>query len=62
MKIRNKKELQQMAFNYSSDIDFQEFVNLYKKYTSKPFSVLVIGTTLASDNSSRFGKNLLGKI
>ena len=51
-----------MAFNYSSDIDFQEFVNLYKKYTSKPFSVLVIGTTLASDNSSRFGKNLLGKI
>ena len=62
MKIRNKKELQQMAFNYSSYIDFQEFVNLYKKYTSKPFSVLVIGTTLASDNSSRFGKNLLGKI
>ena len=31
MKIINKKELQQIAFNHSSDIDFQDFMNLYKK-------------------------------
>ena len=31
MKILNKRELQQIAFNYSSDIDFQDFMNLYKK-------------------------------
>ena len=30
MKIPNKRELQQNAFNYSSDIDFEDFVNLYK--------------------------------
>ena len=30
MKIRNKRELQQIAFNHSSDIDFQDFMNLYK--------------------------------
>ena len=30
MKIPNKQELQQIAFNHSSDIDFQEFINLYK--------------------------------
>ena len=30
MKIPNKQELQQIAFNHSSDIDFQEFMNLYK--------------------------------
>ena len=30
MKILNKGELQQIAFNHSSDSDFQEFLNLYK--------------------------------
>ena len=31
MKIPNKRELQQIAFNHSSDIDFQDFMNLYEK-------------------------------
>ena len=31
MKIPNKRELQQIAFNHSSDIGFQDFMNLYKK-------------------------------
>ena len=30
MKFPNKQELQQIAFNHSSDIDFQDFRNLYK--------------------------------
>ena len=46
MKILNKKELQQSAFNHSSYIDFQEFMNLYEKSTAKPYSVLIINTTL----------------
>ena len=62
MNIPNKKELQQIAFNHSSDIDFQDFMNLYKKCTAKPCYFLVIDTTLASDNSSRFRKNLLERI
>ena len=57
MKIPNKRELQQIAFNHSSDNDFQDFMNLYKKCAEKLF--LVIDTTLLSDNPSRFGKNLL---
>ena len=52
MKIRNKRELQQTAFNHSPDIDFQVFMNLYKKCTEKPYSFLVIDTTVTSDNSS----------
>ena len=59
MKIPNKKELQQIAFNHLSDIAFQDFINLYKKCTAKPFSFLIISTTLASDKSSGFTKNLL---
>ena len=34
MKVPNKRELQQIAFNNSSDIDFQYFMNLYKKCTA----------------------------
>ena len=59
MKIPNKRELQQIAFNHSSDIDFQDFMDLYKKCTVKPYSFLLIDTTLASDNYSCFRKNIL---
>ena len=62
MKIPNKRRLPQTAFNKSSDIDFQDFLNLYKKCTEKPYSFLVIDTTLASDNSLRFRKNLVKRI
>ena len=31
LKIPNKRELQQIVFNHSSDIEFQEFMDLYKK-------------------------------
>ena len=31
MKILNKRELQQIALNHSSDIDFKNFMNIYKK-------------------------------
>ena len=30
MKIRNEWKIKQFAFNHSSDIDFQDFMNLYK--------------------------------
>ena len=62
MKIPNKRELEQISFNHSSDIDIQDFMNLYKKCTAKPYSFLVIYTTLASDNSSHFRENLLERI
>ena len=64
MKIPNKREPQQSAFNHLSDIDFKDFLNLYKKCTAKPYSFLVIHAALASDNheNSRFRKNLLEKI
>ena len=59
MKIPNIRELQQIVVNHSSDIDFQDFMNFYRKCTAKAYSFLVIDTTLVSDNSSCFRKNLL---
>ena len=58
MKIPNKRELRKISSNHLSDIDFQYFMNLYKKCVEKPYSSLVIDTTLPSDNSSHFRKNL----
>ena len=37
MKIPNKRELQPIVFNHSSDIGFKDFMNLYKKCTAKPY-------------------------
>ena len=54
-KIPNKRELQQIALNHSSDI-----INIYKKFNKEPYSFLVNDTTLPSDNPLRFRKNLLG--
>ena len=59
MKILNKRELQQIALNHSSDIDFKDFMKIYKKYTAEPYSFLVNDTTLPSDDPFRFRKNLL---
>ena len=62
MKTPNKRELQQTAFNHSSDIDFRDFMSLYKICTAKPFSFLVIHATLASDNPLHFRMNLSERI
>ena len=50
MKIPNKQELQQTAFDRSSDSEFKELINLYKKPAPKSYSLLVINGTLASEN------------
>ena len=47
MKIRDKRELQQIALNHSSDISTKDFINIRKKYTTEPYSFLVNDTTLA---------------
>ena len=37
MKIPNKRELKQIASNHSSEIDFKDFMKLYKEYTKGPY-------------------------
>ena len=48
-----------MASNHLSDIEFKAVMKIYKDYAKESFSFLVNGTTLSSDNSFRFRKNLL---
>ena len=61
-KILTERELQQIAFNHSWDMGFQDLIILYEKCTAKPYSFLIIDTTLASDKSSPFRTNLLERI
>ena len=56
MEIPNKLELQQITFNHSTDINLQDFMNLYKKCTAKLYSFSVIDATLASKNPLNFRK------
>ena len=58
MKISKNEELQQVALNHSSDIDFKDFIKIYKKCTDEPYLFLVDDTTLTSNNPLRFRKNL----
>ena len=60
MKVPNKRELQQITLNHSSDIDFKDFMNIYKKCTKEPCFFLVNDTTSPSDDPLRFRQNLLG--
>ena len=58
MKIPNKSELQQIILKNSSDIDFNDFIKIFKKCTAEPYSFLVNDTTLPPDSPLRFRKNL----
>ena len=49
-KSLNKQELYQIAFNHSSNIDFEDFMNLCERFIAKPSLFLANHTTLASDN------------
>ena len=59
MKIPNKRKLQEITSSHSSDIEFKDFMRLYKDYTKEPFSFLTTNTTLPRDNPLRFRKKLL---
>ena len=54
MKIHNKRELQNLATNHSADIDYNDFINIYRKCTSEPYSFFTIDTTLPANNPLRF--------
>ena len=58
MKINNKREIQNIAINHSADIDYKEFIKIYRECTKKPYNFLTIDTILPSTNTLRFRKNL----
>ena len=60
MKIPNKRELQQIVLNHSSDIEFKDFMKVYKNALKNHTLFLVNDITLPSDDTLWLRKNLLG--
>ena len=44
MRIPNKREIQQIGTNHLSDIDFKDFIELYRDYTKGSYLFLVNDT------------------
>ena len=59
MKINNKKELQNIATKRSVDINYKDFVKIYRECTKESYSFLTIGTTLPASDTLRLKTNLL---
>ena len=59
MKINSKKELQNIVINHSADIEYREFVKIYRECTKEPYSFLTIDTTLPASDPLKFRNNLL---
>ena len=58
MKIRNKKELQNIAINRSADFYYKDRLKIYREYTKEPYSFLTIDATLPVSDPLRFRKDL----
>ena len=55
LKLNNKRELQNIAINHSADIDYKDFVNIYRNCTKELYNILTTDTTQPVDK--RFKKN-----
>ena len=58
MKINNKTELQNIATNHPADIDYGDFIKIYRECVKELYKFLTIDTTLPSTNLLSFRKNL----
>ena len=62
MKINNRKELQNIAINHSADIDYNDFMKIYRECTKESFNFLTIDATLPENDPLRFRKNLFDSL
>ena len=58
MQINNKRKLQNIATNHAADIDYQDFIKIYRECTKEPYNFLTIDTTLPVIDPLRFRKKL----
>ena len=58
MKINNKKELQNITINHFSDIDYKDFMKIYRECIKEPYSFLTNDATLPASDLQIFRKNL----
>ena len=62
MKIHNKRELQNIAINHSSNFYYKDFMKIYKEYICKPYLLLTNDISLPANIPLRFRKNILDSL
>ena len=58
MKINNQKELWNIGDGHSTNIDYQDFMKIYRECTKEPYNFLTIDTKLPASDPLRFRKKL----
>ena len=62
MKINNKKELRNIVVNHSKDIDYKDFMNIYRECTNETCSFLTTDVNLPASDPPRFRKKYFNLI
>ena len=56
--MNDKRESQNIAINHSDDIDYKDFIKIYRVCTKEPFSFLIIDNTKDNKFIKNFDDNL----
>ena len=62
IKISNKRELKNTAINHSADIDYKDFVRIYRDCTKEPYSFFDNLYNITSKRYSKIYKNVFNLI
>ena len=54
--INNKRKLQNIAINHSAEIDYKDFIKVYRECIRKPYFFSTIDTALPASDPLRFFK------
>ena len=57
-KIHSTRELQNIAIDHSAEIEYEDFLKIYRNCTKEPYSFLTIDNTLPAANPMRFRNNV----
>ena len=57
-KLHNKRELQNIAINHSADIDYKDFIKIYRDCTKELYTFLTIDTTKDKNFIKNFDETL----
>ena len=58
MKIYSKRELQNIAQDNLGDIDYKDFLKIYRNCTKEPYSFMTVDTAVPTSDPMRFRKKI----
>ena len=57
-KLNNRRELQNIVIDHSADINYKDFIKIYRICTKEPFNFLTIDTTKDNEFIKNFNETL----